>query len=68
VHARLAVITVDAMCRDIDTCTNMYTDMCPDYLHRHDACAVLIEQVRQSRCVTCFRFGAPQLMLCKVSG
>ena len=67
-HARLAVITVDAMCRDIETCTDMCTDMCTDYLHRHCGCAGLVKQVRQSRCVTCFRVGASQLTLCKLSG
>jgi len=30
-------------------------------------CAVLMKQVRQSRCVTCFRVGASPLMLCKVN-
>ena len=67
-HARLAIITVDAMCRDIDMCTDMCTDTCTDNLHRHSGCAGLVKQVSQSRCVICFRVGASQLMLCEVSG
>ena len=59
-HARLAVITVDAKCRDIDMCTDMCIDMCTDYLHIYGGCAVLMKQARQSRCVTCFRVDAMQ--------